>query len=85
MLWDGYRPGILDMVLATLDEQDIPFHFKEIKEPLVNHPSLLYRLLPLPLRLLRAELRSHYEVWVLREDLEKARSAIAPLNIQPAL
>jgi hypothetical protein len=70
------------MVLTVLDEQDVTFHFKEIKEPRNQGPWGLQRLLPLPLRLLRVELSSHYEVWVLRKDMEKARSAIAPLNIQ---
>jgi len=65
LLWDGSRQGALDTVLTALDEQDVPFHFKEIKEKSPQSPWGLERLLPLPLRLLRVELRSHYEVWVL--------------------
>ena len=81
LLWDGYRQGVLDKVLAALQALDIPSHFKEEHEPPGEGPLGLHRLLPLPLRLLRAstQLRPHYKVWVLKGDIDKARSTIAAL------
>lgn len=78
-LWKGYRQSVVDLVLTALADQDVPYHFREIKDSAPESPLGLYRLLPLPLRLLRhtVELRSRYEVWVLKENLDKARSAIA--------
>ena len=84
LLWRGKKQGMLDKVLAVLDNVDVRSHFKEISEPVRENENTwgVQRLLPLYVRLLlRAsrEFRLHYEVWVLKEDLEKARSAIAEL------
>jgi hypothetical protein len=81
LLWDGYKQSTLDMVLTALEDLGVPSHFNEIKEPPLKSPwgLGLQRLLPFPLRLLWMQSISHYEVWVLRKDLEKARSAIAKI------
>src|SRR5689334_9997015 len=73
MLWDGYMQRKPDLVLTALADQNVPTHFKETKRMRPNPWRLLLLRLPF-------ELRSHYEVWVLREDLEKAHSALAPLG-----
>jgi hypothetical protein len=82
LLWKGNKQGMLDKVLAALDNVDVRSHFKEISEPMPEDTLGVQKLVPLYVRLLvRAsrEFRLHYEVWVLKEDLEKARSAIADL------
>jgi hypothetical protein len=81
LLWEGKRQSVLDKVLTVLDNLDIRSHFKETSEPAPEGPWGLQKLLPLPLRLLSASgaFSLQYKVWVLKEDLEKARSAIAEL------
>jgi hypothetical protein len=70
VLWDGHKQSELDRVLTALADQNVPTHFKETKR---LRPSMWRLLLMSP----PVELSSHYEVWVLRKDFQKARSAIA--------
>ena len=68
-LWKGEKQSVLDSVLDALAVQSIPSHYKESAK--VGAPGwgiLLGRVV---------ETRFHYEVWVLRKDLESARAACA--------
>jgi hypothetical protein len=68
-LWKGDRQSYLDRILAELDSENIPSHFKE----LVNLNTRA-RILGIPIGPQRSTFE--YEVWVFRADLERARMAI---------
>jgi hypothetical protein len=72
LLWEGRRQKVVDLVLEALAQQEIPSHFKEAPKPQPD-PLGLNKLAPLVPMALEFNLR--YEVWVLKEDLEKALSA----------
>ena len=71
-LWKGDRQHLFDEILAALDAQGIPSHFKQI----VNMtPRITFLGIPLT----PTKSTFEYEVWVFRSDLEKASTAIANL------
>lgn len=65
-LWKGDRQSELDRILATLDGAKIPCHYKEI----VN-ANLQMNILGIPIGPQKPTFE--YEVWVFRDDLERAR------------
>jgi hypothetical protein len=71
-LWKGDRQHSLDGILAALDAQGIPSHFKEIVN---TTPRVMFFGIPLT----PTKSTFEYEVWVFRSDLEKASTAIANL------
>jgi len=71
-LWKGDRQQSLDRVLAALDAQGIPSHFKEIVN--TTPPVSLFGI-----RLTPRKAKFEYEVWVLRSDLARAQGVIAAL------
>lgn len=74
-LWKGDRQHVLDQVLAALDSQDIPSHFEELinASPRIN----VFGISPTP-----GKSTFQYEVRVLRSDLDRARSAVASLELE---
>src|ERR1700730_940764 len=71
-LWKENRQHMLDNVLAALDMQGIPSHFEERVN---TTPQVRFLWISFTPRKSTFE----YEVWVLRSDMEKARSAVASL------
>jgi len=78
-LWKGSDEEELNRVLAALDAQGILSHFKERVR---GGAGLI--VLGIPLSMLsgisvsESKSMSEYEVWVFREDLERAKAAIVP-------
>ena len=69
-LWKGTRQEKLDRILGALDAQQVPSHFKEI----VNmRPRISIMGIPIGPQPSTFE----YEVWVFRNDLERARRVVA--------
>jgi hypothetical protein len=74
-LWKGDRQHVLDHVLAALDSQDIRSHFEE----LINTSP---RISIFGISLTPGKSTFQYEVRVLRSDLDRARSALASLELE---
>jgi hypothetical protein len=71
--WHGQRQSELDRTLAILDAAQIPSHFKETAhlQPQVN--ILGFNLFP-------RQPMFQYDIWIFREDLEKAEAAVRGTN-----
>ena len=67
-LWKGDWQKDLDRILAALDRDEIPSHFREI----VNY-NWRIEILGIPIGPRHSTFE--YEVWVFRKDLERARLA----------
>jgi len=67
-LWKGDRQKDFDRILAALDRDQIPSHFREI----VNY-NWRIEIFGIPIGPQRSTFE--YEVWVFRKDLERARLA----------
>lgn len=68
-LWKGDRQTDIDRILAVLDSENIPSHFKELVNPIAR-----VTIMGIPIGPRRSTFE--YEVWVFRTDLERARKAI---------
>ena len=78
-LWKGSDEEELNRILAALDAQEILSHFNEHVR---GRAGLI--VMGIPLSMLSgisasdSKSMSEYEVWVFREDLERAKAAIVP-------
>ena len=68
-LWKGDRQKTLDRILAALDAENIPSHFKELVNPITRA-----RIMGVPIGPQRSTFE--YEVWVFRRDLARAEEAV---------
>jgi len=71
-LWKSTRQRTLDLILDSLCAHEIPTHSKEV----ANDVGLQVRFLGSR----RPKFELHYEVWVLRSDIARARNAMRLLS-----
>lgn len=73
LLWKGIWQTSFDRILAALDAESIPSHFKEIMD--APPPVTIFGISLTP-----RKSTFEYEVWVFRSDRERAQAALAKVG-----